>query len=385
MRPLVLNITLLAFIAVGLFIFFRYDLPRPVPTSMSTATTTETAAVGALTNPATSTPEAHTPVAQIPKKVAQITKPKAPVTVTASSSSDSALAVRVQSPYSTPPESFDAVNVSTRTALVNILCQPHGGSLSPISGSGVLIDPRGIILTNAHVAQFVLLSESPEINLTCTVRTGAPARDTWDAEVLYIPPVWVQAHAAEITNTHPLGTGEHDYALLYITGSANNSPLPAQFPYLSPDTREAIGFVNDQVLAASYPAEFIGGINAEYDLYPDSSVTTIGQLLTFSTGTVDLLSLGGIIEAQSGSSGGAVVNAWDKLIGVITTTSEGASTADRDLRAVTLSYIDRDLATQTGFGLTATLAGDPALEAQDFNTRIAPDLIGLYLKQLSGH
>jgi hypothetical protein len=143
--------------------------------------------------------------------------------------------------------------------------------------------------------------------------------------------------------------------------------------------------VNDQVLAASYPAEFIGGIAAEYDLYPDSSVATIGQLLTFNVGTVDLLSLGGIIEAQSGSSGGSVVNAWNRLVGIIVTTSEGTSTADRDLRAITLSYIDRDLTVQTGFHLSQLLAGDPAVGVQNFNTRVAPGLINLYLPQLAGN
>ena len=67
------------------------------------------------------------------------------------------------------------------------------------------------------------------------------------------------------------------------------------------DTRDAIGFLGDLTLVASYPAEFIGGIAAQFDLYPASSVTPIQDLLTFRTKTVDLISLGGIIEAQSGS------------------------------------------------------------------------------------
>src|SRR6185436_12542444 len=94
---------------------------------------------------------------------------------------------RAPAPYSTPGESFETIDPAVRSALVNILCMPQGGSLRPISGSGVIIDPRGVILTNAHVAQYVLLSESPQINLTCSIRTGSPASPRWKAVVLYIP------------------------------------------------------------------------------------------------------------------------------------------------------------------------------------------------------
>ncbi len=45
--------------------------------------------------------------------------------------------------------------IALRTALVNIICYaPANGVLHSISGGGVMIDPRGIILTNAHVAQY---------------------------------------------------------------------------------------------------------------------------------------------------------------------------------------------------------------------------------------
>lgn len=294
---------------------------------------------------------------------------------------------RVQNPYSFAPESAADLNSQARGALVNILCMPReGGSLSPISGSGVIIDPRGVILTNAHVAQYVLLSQSPRIDLSCTVRTGSPATARFHAVVLYIPPVWVNAHVSEINTPHPVGTGEHDYALLVITDSVDDTPLPSSFPALPYDTREAIGFTGDQILVASYPAEFLGGLAAESALFPVSSFTTIGTLLTFSANSPDLLSLGGIIEAQSGSSGGAVVNAWGRLIGLIVTTSEGQTTGERDLHALALSYINRDLIAQTQFDLPTMLGGNLAAEAQDFDSRVAPGLAQLYIDQISsGH
>jgi hypothetical protein len=321
-----------------------------------------------------------TPKINTSSSVVSLADPQSP-TIAASTTVQ---AVRMQNPYDVAPESFSTVNTAARASLVNILCMPRGGgSLAPISGSGVIIDSRGVILTNAHVAQYVLLSEDSEVNLSCQIRIGAPATAAFTAEVLYIPPVWVTAHAAEINTPHPTGTGEHDYALLRITGTVSGQALPATFPYLPYDTREAIGFLGDQLLGASYPAEFLGGLAAENDLYPVSSVSAIDQLLTFATSTVDDISLGGVIEAQSGSSGGPVVNQWGYLIGLITTTSDATTTAARDLRAVTVSYINRDIETQTGSSLAAFLNGDLVSKESNFNDTIAPGLVRQYIQLLS--
>jgi S1-C subfamily serine protease len=281
--------------------------------------------------------------------------PTAPLVAT----SAVAVADRVTSAYDTPPLPFETVNADARSALVNIYCTPHGGSLNPISGSGVIIDPRGVILTNAHVAQYVLLSETPLVNLSCVVRTGAPAYPRYTPQVLAISPEWIAVHASEIKEHRRLGTGEHDWALLRLVPlRANPTPLPDFFPYLTPDTRPTIGFVDDKVLAAGYPAEFVGGIIAQNGLYPVSSVSTIDALLTFSSGSVDLFSIGSVIEAQGGSSGGPVVNQWDKLIGIITTTSDGTTTAARSARAITLDYINTDVTRETGKDIAALLDTD---------------------------
>ncbi|HTR18563.1 MAG TPA: trypsin-like peptidase domain-containing protein [Candidatus Paceibacterota bacterium] len=382
-RSFVLNLVAIVVFLLGIFLFVRYEEPSSEP---SPSPNNQLSAVGISQNPPLPTNNYDSIAATTSTSSQPSAAKKASYgAISPASSTPPNEVARIQNPYSTPSESFDEINVDARAALVNILCQPQGGSLQPISGSGVIIDPRGIILTNAHVAQYVLLSESPRIDLKCVVRTGSPARAQWQAVVLFIPPAWVSIHASEILNQHPTGTGEHDYALLYIVGSTAGTPLPTQFPYISPDTREAIGFPGDQVLAASYPAEFIGGIAAQYDLFAASSITTIKQLLTFSSGTPDLLSLGGIIVAQSGSSGGAVLNAWGRLIGIITTTSSGTTTASRDLRAVTLSYINTDLATQSGQDLGAFLQGTPTQEVENFNKTTAPALVNLYIPQLSGN
>lgn len=282
---------------------------------------------------------------------------------------------RVKDAYTTAPLPFTEINVAARSALVNILCNATSGSVRPISGSGIIIDPRGIILTNAHVAQYVLLSASTRLDLTCSIRTGSPAADRWRPHILYIPKAWVDAHAVDISAARPIGTGEHDYALIYIGESVDARPRPSVFPYLAPDTREAIAFTGDQVLAAAYPAEFFGGQTTHFNLHPVTSIATVGQMYTFGSGSVDAISLGGVISAQSGSSGGGAINAWKRLVGILTTTSDGATTAERDLRAISLASIDRDFVDQTGMSLTAYLAADPAERSRGFMLSEAPALI----------
>lgn len=291
---------------------------------------------------------------------------------------------RIENPYPFPPESFAIINEKARLALVNIICAAKGGSLKSTSGSGIIIDPRGVILTNAHVAQYVLLSADKRVDLLCIIRTGSPAREKWFAEVVYVPPVWVREHASEISSSRTVSTGEHDYALLRIIGTFDGSQVPGSFPYLPIDTREAIGFLDDPVLVASYPAEFIGGITSQFNLYPASSVTTIQDLLTFDLNTVDVISLGGVIVAQSGSSGGSITNAWGHAIGVISTTSEGTTTAQRDLRAITLGYINRDILAQNGSDLDTILSGDIESRAKDFNANQAPALLELLISNIAG-
>ncbi len=328
-----------------------------IPIEKSTSTPEETAAIGDT-------------VPVVSEEVPEIT-----LSVSASEAVSEEL-------YQIPALSFDVIDASARVALVNILCMTTTRGLSSISGSGVVIDESGIILTNAHVAQYVLLSQSPDVNLSCDIRTGSPAHARFKAEVLYIPPQWIEAHVMNITRERSSGTGEDDFALLRITNTIDGSPLPVSFKAIAPDSREDVTLLNDPVLAASYPAEFLSGSALQY-LYPLSSITRIQDLFTFGTDTIDLVSIGSIAGAQGGSSGGAVINAWGRLVGVITTTTEGATTAERTLRAITVPYINRALIEHTGNTLASLLAGDAKTSAAQFNADKAPALIKILLEAIS--
>lgn len=328
---------------------------------------------------ATTTPEVPETPSEVPK-AAPIPVKEKPI-VSEPEPETPALPKRPD-PYPFPPKSFATLNAEARSTLVNILCSKEsGGMVDPISGSGVIVDPRGVILTNAHVAQFILLASREEINLSCVVRTGSPARGTWTTDILYMPEAWIDQHAQDIQKTRPLGTGEHDYTFLVITGSKDGSPIPAAFPYSIPETRLVDG-TGDIVFLAAYPAEFSGGNEVQNILEASTTVTTIKQLMTFGKSTVDVFAIGGVVLAQSGSSGGSALNVWGRLIGLISTTSDGDTTAERNLRAISMPYINRALTSSNGTSIEELLAGDVRAKAAAFMKDKAPKLAGTLIEYI---
>ena len=249
----------------------------------------------------------------------------------------------------------------------------QGGGVHSISGSGVFIDSRGVILTNAHVGQYFLLKDYPTPgNVDCTIRIGSPAAPRYHATLLYLPPAWVADNASQLVAQEAKGTGENDYAFLLVTGLTGPGELPTSFPNIpmttsAPDT-------NDSEFLAAYPAGFLDGITIEKSLYPTSAYATVKDLFTFGTGNdVDLVSIGGTIVSQGGSSGGAAVRASDgKLQGIVATATAGSTTAQRDLRAITLAHIERSLIAHGQGGFVQLLSQNLTEAAARFASSVAP-------------
>lgn len=284
--------------------------------------------------------------------------------------------------YPFPVKSVEELDTIAREALVNILCKSDTAGVKSTSGSGVIIDPRGIVLTNAHIAQYLLLASRADVEVGCVIRAGSPAVAKWKPQLLYIPPAWVHKNASKIVESSPLGTGEDDYALLYLSQSIDGSPLPPIFPFVPFDIREAVSVTGDSALIAAYPLEFAANSGAE-NLYLSTAITTIKQMLTFTENSLDALSLGSNPLAQGGSSGGAVLNAWGQLVGLVVTTTEGTTTGTRDLRAITLSHIERSIRTHAGEKLAELLARDPSVQASRFAREEAPPLSQLLRDQIA--
>ncbi|XKT74666.1 MAG: serine protease [Patescibacteria group bacterium UBA2163] len=275
---------------------------------------------------------------------------------------------------------------TVRSSVVNILCTTkNGGVLHPITASGVLIDTRGIVLTNAHVAQYFLLKDYPtEDNIECVIRTGSPAKPAYTAELLFLPPSWVSENAYQIKTERPRGTGEYDYAFLAITGLVAADILaPAQFSHLPVALHTPP--LNSDVLLAGYPAGFLGGAIIQKDLYAVSSPSTVEQLYTFGTSTVDVISTGSSILAQQGASGGAVARVDGVLTGLIVTSSSADTTGERELHALTTEYIIRNFEAEHGTPLVDYLQGDLLEEKRIFEKHVAPLLLAQLVAVIEGN
>lgn len=230
------------------------------------------------------------------------------------------------------------------------------------------------------MAEYLLLRDYPTPgNTDCVVRMGSPAEPLYRASLLYLPSEWMETNAKKIATEGATSTGENDYAFLLITSTTNGGPLPTPpaggFPFVPITTDQPAP--KDAAFIAAYPAQYLGGIEIQKNLYASSVYSTVQELFGFqeTNPSVDLFSLAGSVVSQTGSSGGAVARPQDgTLEGIVATEGEGATTADRTLYAITLGHIDRSLKASGHGGIIPLLSGDVGQKVLDFNTNIAPSL-----------
>jgi S1-C subfamily serine protease len=256
-----------------------------------------------------------------------------------------------------PPErnaALDAAAGNFLNSLVNILCfAPEKSGLHSMSGSGVLIDPKGIILTNAHVAQYFLFADR---GVVCSIRSGRPAVDRYMAKPIYIPSRWVEANPGVIAEEGPSGTGEYDYALLAVNSGSDSSKVPSSFPYVPLATEAPVA--KAAVLIGSYGAGTLETNQILTNLYSTLVLGSVKQVLTFGDNTPDMLWFVGSPASQEGSSGGGVVDESGQLVATVTTSTLSGDASIRSLGAITSSYIRREFASETG-GSLDTLLSEP--------------------------
>ncbi|MBU2220325.1 serine protease [Patescibacteria group bacterium] len=269
-----------------------------------------------------------------------------------------------------------------RTSLVNIICTTDNPKLHSVSGTGTLFDSRGLILTNAHIAQYFVLKDTlPKDDIECVIRTGSPARASYTASLAYISSSWLRAHPTTLREKMPRGTGEDDIAVLAITGSVSGDSLPSYFSFVPLSSKEP--FLDQEVSIGSYAAQMLSSAQVTSSLYPTLVFGSIQDRYTFSDTDFDLMSLGGSAAAQNGSSGGAAVNTDAELIGLITTSSTQGTLFSRDLRAITAGHIRRSFSADTGTSFDSYFASQ---SPQTLVTRFGSqsEVLGAFLTQALG-
>lgn len=164
------------------------------------------------------------------------------------------------------------------------------------SGSGIIINDKGLILTNYHVIADTKSNEMPtetayKICLTQRVEV-TPACE----------------HVAKIVATDK----KNDVALLKI---AEQPLLPSQssFPFIELESGSAVS-VGESVTALGYPG--IGGKTITVSQGKISGKETIGTQAWLKTDAV----------FSFGSSGGALLNDLGKIVGITTATNSDGST-----------------------------------------------------------
>lgn len=283
-------------------------------------------------------------------------------------------AAAVQSAFSTDTP----IEVQVRESIVNILCEYKTDAYSrTTTGTGFFIHENGVILTNAHVAQFLLLKETSDTIKAagCVVRSGNPATPRYKAELLFISPTWISHNANLITEETPRGTGEFDYALLYVARTLDGAPFPPAFPAIPVDTTFLPkSLTNAEVLTAGYPAEKLFRDGADAKLIPKVASTTIHELYTFGSNYADIFSIGSTQVGEQGASGGPIVLPLKGAIGLIVTKGDALTDGASSLRGLTLSYIDRTIQEETGFSLMQNAQGDLPFRSEVFAKALAPFL-----------
>ncbi len=253
------------------------------------------------------------------------------------------------------PATLVATNPNTdkSTHIVNIFCTQKIGKLrKTVTGSGILINQNGTVLTNAHVAEFPFLSEK-DSSVSCIARYGDPATGALSIKTVFISPGWIMQYGPYSSTENPLQTGKGDFAILAINmdelpKSNKNSltPLPLKSEN-SPSTllsNDSLLTTGQPIYSLSYPANVLGekGVNANLPIVKED--LSINRTYSLGITDLDVIETSPSFAGQKGSSGGAIVDSYGRLLGMITTTVNSSISGKANIRAITIEHINKTLA-----------------------------------------
>lgn len=215
-------------------------------------------------------------------------------------------------------------------AVIQIYCVTNS---QVFSASGVIVNPRGLVLTNAHVANIV--QNAGVAN--CQARHGNPADPFARLDVVFIADTTKKIDQTQVP--------QYDFAFLRLV-----NPI-ADFT----DAEVGFGVIprGETLLTLGYPSEFLESIATSNNSNLVFSLLAVDNYADIDDdpSTADVFTFNGGLVLQQGSSGTALFTREGRVAGIIFATTKAKTTAEREGLALMSSYIDRVLRLETGMGL----------------------------------
>jgi hypothetical protein len=267
-------------------------------------------------------------------------------------------------------------NKGLENSLVHIICSTQDGlQTKVVTGSGVIVDKQGVILTNAHVALNVLLEDHIKDSKCEAYQKNIPTYG-YKLDVLYFPSKWADENKNILKSSSPKGTGEYDFAFLVITDTTSpGHKKPSSFSSADLNLNSSTLKEKNKIFVAGYPGlpPTIFDINKAGRLKTDS--TEITKVYSLSKNTIDILSSGVTSVAERGSSGGGVF-AQGKLVGIIFSINE--KSLGFILNSITLDYINRALIKDTNKSILELIQSSSLEDAKNFEKNQGSDISKIF-------
>lgn len=218
-------------------------------------------------------------------------------------------------------------------AVFNIWCIEGNHATS---GTATIIDPSGILITNAHVVRDIKDAKN------CVLRKANPFENVAEFQILFIADQTALIEGTDLP--------QNDFAFIKIT-RAFDASRGAPWPFVPLSVN--IPNPGDVLFIFGYATEFVGfeisvkGIPLTFSTLTVTAQATVDDDLT----TAEAILLGGGLSAQSGSSGGPLIDFNKKIVALMSFVTKGRTTADRKGAAILISYVDRELKKTTGLTL----------------------------------
>lgn len=231
--------------------------------------------------------------------------------------------------------SSDEIYARNSRAVIQIFCATRE---ELFSASGVIVSERGLVLTNAHVAEIV--KKAGEAN--CQARHDNPASSFGKIKVILSLDTTLKVPDTEVPR--------HDIGFLQITDAVE--------PFSTAVLSTANAVKGETLLTLGYPSEFLEGLNAIENSNLVFSTLRVEGLADIDNDptTAEGYAFRGGLALQQGSSGTALFNREGKVVGLIFATTKKETTAEREGVALAIPYIDTILRQETGLGLMEFIA-----------------------------